>query len=274
MKTSCSFRPAAPRATARAVPVTRAAEEKELLLERLGQHHLEHVGLAGMELDRADGVGLQRPRLREFLRGDLPGGLGRGGGLDRRRFRRGRGSGNDGGPGGSGRLLAARRGPGRSGRRGGSGGSRAAEAFEDAFERNLLLQLAHLDQRHLEDDILGQGVAEPAFEMAQLLEDAEGRTAGNERGHFRQHRAFGRGDLPFQRRGGNLVDDEIAEKTEQILAQLGQVLARGGQLPRRFQNGRDVALAPARARAARPARNRSGRKARGRRPPRRGRRKS
>ena len=64
---------------------------------------------------------------------------------------------------------------------------RAAERFQNAFERNLFLELAHLDQRDFEDDIFGQRIAQAAFEMAQLLQNAERRAARNQARDLGEH---------------------------------------------------------------------------------------
>jgi len=75
------------------------------------------------------------------------------------------------------RLRSASKGVALARRRGRPGWGRwrrrTAERFENAFERNAFLELAHLDQRNFEDDIFRQRIAQAAFEMTQLLQNAE-----------------------------------------------------------------------------------------------------
>ncbi len=185
--------------------ILRAAQVEELFLERLGHEHFDLIGFAGVELHGADGVGFHRAFLREFFHRSAPGGFDRGGGdLSARRARVrlrqewaapwarssvGAATAVDCG----GRCRGRNRlHDGRRRRRGGCARlrRRAAERFEDAFERNLFLELAHLDQRDFEDDVLGQRVAQAAFEMAQFLQNAERRAARNQRRRPRRARLF------------------------------------------------------------------------------------
>ncbi len=78
--------------------------------------------------------------------------------------------------------------------------------------------------------------------MAEFLENAEGGAAGDEAGDFGEHGFFRGGDVAFERGGGDLVDDEIAEEAEEVLAEFAEVLAGGGEFAGGFEDGTDIAL--------------------------------
>jgi hypothetical protein len=181
MKTSCNLRPSCSSSEFSSSSRLRGLRRKWIFFRAPSGASPRSVGFAGMELTRAEGVGLHRAFLGEFLHGDGPGGFAAAvvAGSVRRR-----------GNGWSGNRRAGQLGFDRSAAAGFGvealrdlAQARTSGApprrFQNAFERNFFLELAHLDQRDLEDDVLGQRIAQAAFEMAQFFQNAERGAARN-----------------------------------------------------------------------------------------------
>jgi len=109
--------------------------------------------------------------------------------------------------------------------------------MEQRLERDALPQLGELEQGDLEDHLLAQRVAEAALEQTQLLEQGEGAARGEDGGELDEGLALARRQLGLDRLGRGLEEGEVAEEFQQVLGQLAQVLARGGQRPALAEDG-------------------------------------
>ena len=127
--------------------------------------------------------------------------------------------------------------------------------LQDRVDIEGVAGLHGFQQGHLEKNLFGRGVAQPAFRLAQDLHHAGERIGAGQRGLFLEVRGLGLGDFEeFQITARQLVDEQIPKMIQQVRQQPAEVLAMFGQVVqfaqyrRRFASenggceGKDLAL--------------------------------